>query len=266
MSIVFKGKLRLSLPESGMKYESSHRLLHNDRRESRVADALRAAGYEITPASITEVLIHLFKTATPLVVKGRADGEDLWDILPLVQKEIDWASKVPEATFLEMFVCLIEARCQWEKNPVYPFDRYELYNAAVLALIAFRTAVGDCNIVGESWIVTDAVFFNELAEGFDIDDDEDEDVDMNDSDDEEVDIREDDCETIHSESHECHLRDEDPYNGGSHSEDSRSGGFCSEASYNDSSHDEDEDEEIQDENLDPTVAAVIPPMVKMAID
>ncbi|KAK5625322.1 hypothetical protein RRF57_001038 [Xylaria bambusicola] len=207
--------------------------MHHIRRDTRVADALRATGYDIKLVVLTEVLMHLFKTATPLVIKGRADGEDLWDILPHVQREIDWASKVPKATFFEMFVCLIEARCEWEKNPEYPYYRYELYNPAVLELIAFRESVGDCGTIGESWIVTDAVFFNELAGGLDIDEDEDEDIAMDGSDYQKK------CEYYHIENRDCHRKDENS---------------C------------DDDESLQDENQDPTVAVVIPPMAQMKID
>ncbi|KAI0502721.1 hypothetical protein F5B22DRAFT_632282 [Xylaria bambusicola] len=216
-----------------VKYQAPYRLMHKSRRDKRVFDALKATGHEIKPAILTEVLMQLFKTATPLIKKGRDNGDDLWDILPLVQSEIDWASKVPQAVFFEMFVRLIEARCEWEKNPEYPYYRYDLYNPAVLALIAFRKSVGDHGTVGESWIVTDAVFFNELARGFDIDEDEDEDVVMDGSD------CQTKCEYHHAENQDYHLEDEDSYGN---------------------------DEELQDENQDPTVAVVIPPMVQMKID
>ena len=87
---------------------------------------------------------------------------------------------MPEAIFFEMFVFLIEARCEWEKNPTDPYYRYEEYNPAILELIAFRKSVGDGDTIGESWLDTNAVFFNKLAGGFDVDEDEDEDVIMDD--------------------------------------------------------------------------------------
>ncbi len=155
--------------------------MHNQRRDKRVACALKAAGYEITRSAITKVLVHMFQTATPIVTEARAKQEDLWDVLPRVQSQIDWARELPQPIFFELFVGFIEARCEWEKNPEFPYDRYELYNPAVLELIAFRTSVGDCDSNNMSWILTDAVFFNELARGLGIDEDEDEDVMMADS-------------------------------------------------------------------------------------
>ncbi|KAI0430906.1 hypothetical protein F5Y09DRAFT_330757 [Xylaria sp. FL1042] len=157
MPVLQKGKLRGALPASGMKYQSSFCLMHNKRRDRRVTHALKAAGYEITCAVITEVLVHMFQIATPI------------------------ASNLPQPIFFEFFVCLIQARCEWEEEPEFPYHRYELYNQAVLELIAFRKSTGDCGANNVSWILTDAVFFNELARGFDIDEDEDEDVMMDDT-------------------------------------------------------------------------------------
>ncbi|RWA07592.1 hypothetical protein EKO27_g7514 [Xylaria grammica] len=176
----FKAKLRYLVPESGMKYQSSGRVMHHIRRDKRVVDALRAAGYQLTRPVITRVLVNMFQIAAPIVAAGRAEGEDLWDILPRAQREIDWAQNLPEPIVFELFVSLIEARCEWEKNPEYPYYKFELYNPAIRELVAFRTTIGDYGTNNVSWVLTDAVFFDELARGLDIDDDEDEDVVMND--------------------------------------------------------------------------------------
>ncbi|TGJ82734.1 hypothetical protein E0Z10_g6035 [Xylaria hypoxylon] len=184
MPIQFKGTLRRVMPEAGMKYQSSKRLMHHIRRDKRIGDALQASGYEITRHVITQVLANMFHTATPIVAAGYANGEDLWDMLPRVQRQIDWAQDLPESIVFELFVCLIEARHEWEKKPQYPYYEYRLYNPAVLELVAFRTAIGDYGANHVSWVLTDAVFFNELARGLD-DDDEDEYVTFGDTDNDE---------------------------------------------------------------------------------
>ncbi|KAI0973786.1 hypothetical protein F4678DRAFT_459273 [Xylaria arbuscula] len=177
MPILSKQNLRYILPKAGMTYQSPHTLMHNKRRDKRVADALRTAGYDITGPTITEVLVHMFQTATPIFT-SRAENEDLWDVLPRVQTQIDWARSLPQAIFFEFFVCFVEARCEWEKNPTYPHYMFDLYDPAVRELVTFRTSVGDSVASHVSWILTDAVFFNELARGLGIDEDEDEDVVM----------------------------------------------------------------------------------------
>jgi hypothetical protein len=187
-----KGQLRAVVPSSGskflsiqnivfdsnpflVKYQSRHRLMHNHRRDKRVTDALKAAGYQITRAAITAVLMNMFQTATPIVAAAHARGEDLWDSLPRVQLELDWARNLPEAIFFELVVCFVEARYEWEKNPVYPFYHSELYNPAVCELVTFLKSIGDYGTNNGSWVLTDAVFFNELARGFSVDEDENED-------------------------------------------------------------------------------------------
>ncbi|KAI0098066.1 hypothetical protein GGR51DRAFT_565955 [Nemania sp. FL0031] len=174
MPILWKHKLRCLVPKFGMKYSSWNKLMHNRRRDKRVSDALLAAGYKMEGKVITQILVNMFRTATPIVIEGRANGEDLWDILPRVQLQIDWARTLPQPIFFELVVCFVEARHQWEKEPVYPFDYYEMYNPAVLELITFRKAIGDYGPGGSSWVLVDAVFFNELARGFNIDEEEDE--------------------------------------------------------------------------------------------
>ncbi|KAJ8133342.1 hypothetical protein O1611_g281 [Lasiodiplodia mahajangana] len=178
MPIIRKYKLRRLVPTSGMKYQSWRKLMHSRRRDKRVADALKAAGYEMKHAVITRVLVNMFRTATPIVAEGRANGEDLWDILPRVQLQIDWARTLPQPVFFELVACFVEARHEWEKAPVYPFDYYELYNPMVLELIKFRKSIGDYGPGGSSWVLVDAVFFNELARGFNIDEDEDDAIAM----------------------------------------------------------------------------------------
>ncbi|KAI0814207.1 hypothetical protein GGR55DRAFT_676342 [Xylaria sp. FL0064] len=230
MSMPWKGNLRRALPASGMKYQSTSRLMHSNRRDKRVTDALKAAGYEITRAAITEVLVHMFQIATPIVTGARAENEDLWDVLPRVQSQLDWAHKLPEPIFFELFVCLIEARNKWEEGPKFPYESYELYNKAVLELIEFRKSTGDYGANNGSWILTDALIFGDLAGGVDSDEDEDEDVEMGDTNFNQVDCQEDDFE-------EHDFQEED---------------------FNEEDHHE--------EDGDPMVADVVPPMAQMQID
>ncbi|KAJ8123076.1 hypothetical protein ONZ43_g885 [Nemania bipapillata] len=177
MPTPYKRKLRAALPKSGMKYHSEKKLMHNHRREKRVTDSLKAAGYQITHAAITSVLVDLFRKAAPIVAEAHAQGEALWDSLSRVQTEIDWARNLPEAIFFELVVRFVEARYEWEKNPTYPYYAYELYNPAVVELVKFLASIGDHG-ANNSWVLTDAVFFNELARGLDVDEDEDEDTMM----------------------------------------------------------------------------------------
>ncbi|KAI1271189.1 hypothetical protein F5Y07DRAFT_404675 [Xylaria sp. FL0933] len=239
MSVHWKGNFRRALPASGMKYQSTSRLMHSNRRDKRVTDALKAAGYEITRAAITEVLAHMFQIATPIVTSARAENEDLWDVLPLVQSQLDWAHKLPEPIFFELFVCLIEARHKWEKEPEFPYERYELYNKAVLELIEFRKSTGDYGANSGSWILTDSTLFD-LARGLDSDEDEDEDVEMGDTN-----LNQETCQQEDRQEYECEEKDSE-----------------------DENFDEEylEEEYLQEEDGDPMVADVVPPMAQMKID
>ncbi|KAI1291368.1 hypothetical protein F5Y03DRAFT_400730 [Xylaria venustula] len=172
MPILFR-TLRSAVPETGKSCTT------NDESK-RVADALKTAGYDITRPTVSEILVHMFQTATPIFT-ARTENEDLWDVLSRVQSQIYWAQSLPEAIFFEFFVCFVEARCEWEKNPTYPYYMFDLYDPAVRELVAFRTSVGDSIANDGSCILTDAVFFNELARGLGIDEDEDEDVVMSNS-------------------------------------------------------------------------------------
>ncbi|KAI3321832.1 hypothetical protein HD806DRAFT_523761 [Xylariaceae sp. AK1471] len=180
---------RSIMPKAGMKYKSLCRVMHSTRRDQRVASSIAAARYELTPTSVSLLLARMFEIAAPIVVESHAKGEDLWDALPWVQHKIDWAERVPQAVFFEFFCCLVEARHEWEKEPTYPFFRYDQYDPAVRALVEFRRAVGDGSREDKeegsndvSWVLIDAVFFNDLARGYAIDEDEDEDVEMPDRD------------------------------------------------------------------------------------
>ncbi|KAI1145656.1 hypothetical protein F4825DRAFT_457286 [Nemania diffusa] len=180
MPISYKGNLRQALPGLGMKYQSSHRLMHTKHREKLVTRALKDAGYQIKRATITTVLVNMFRMAAPIVAAARANGESLWDSLSRVQLEIDWARNLPETIFFDLVVRLVEARHEWEKAPQYPFYEYELYNPAVRELVTFLQEIGDYDVNHGSWVLTDAVIFNELARGWDIDEDEYQDVVMQD--------------------------------------------------------------------------------------
>ena len=155
--------------------------MHDVRRENRVLDALESVGCEMVRRSVTHTFADMFRVAGPIVSTKRAKGHDLWDILPFVQCEVNWARKLPEAIFFELFTCLIEARHEWLKNLDSP-PRFRDNDRFVYQIDAFRRKVGDCpkeasHRRGErsSWILVDAVFFNELAGGLDVDEDEEED-------------------------------------------------------------------------------------------
>ncbi|KAI1429639.1 hypothetical protein F5Y12DRAFT_415168 [Xylaria sp. FL1777] len=176
--------IRLNSNTVLVKYQSEKRLMHNIHREKRVADALQAVGYKMVRRSISHAFADMFRVASPIVSTAHAECVDLWDILPRVQREINWARQLPEAIFFELFTSLIEARCEWQKN-LAPSSQSRDNDRFIHQLDAFRRNVGDCpkeanNRGGEhvSWILVDAVFFNELASGLDIDEDEEEDVTM----------------------------------------------------------------------------------------
>ncbi|KAI1176504.1 hypothetical protein F4777DRAFT_597636 [Nemania sp. FL0916] len=170
-------RLRAAFPKSGLTYQSPFRVLHHQRRDKQVCDALLAAGYEITGPVITQLLINIFRIATPIVL-SRASGESLWDVLGRVQRQIDWARGLSHTIFFELFTCLIEARYRWEKQPTEPYMNFELYNPAVLELIGFLDDVGDhAWDRRSSWILADAIIFNEMARGLDDDGNEDDNMD-----------------------------------------------------------------------------------------
>ncbi|KAI3335149.1 hypothetical protein F4824DRAFT_465947 [Ustulina deusta] len=161
-----------------VKYKSEKQLTHDVRRDKRVADALEAAGYKMLRRSVSHAFADMFRIASPIVSSAHSQGVSLWDILPLVQGEINWAGRLPEAIFFELFTCLIEARCEWQKNPETS-SRPRDTNQFLCQIDAFRRNVGDCpkevnHGGGEhaSWILVDAVFFNELAGGLDLDENE----------------------------------------------------------------------------------------------
>jgi hypothetical protein len=84
--------------------------MHRERRDKQVVNALKGAGYEMSAAGIRRALIPMFQIATPIFIDARAEGKGLWDMLPEVKRELDWARPLPETVFLEFFACLIEAR------------------------------------------------------------------------------------------------------------------------------------------------------------
>ncbi|KAJ2976435.1 hypothetical protein NUW58_g8086 [Xylaria curta] len=137
----------------------------------------------------------MFRIATPIVTEGHAKGEDLWDLLPRLQTQLDWAQNLPQSIFFEFFVCLIEARHGWERTPTYPYYDYEKYDPAVRELVSFRESIGDYGANNVSWVLNDGVFFNELAGGFTVDEDEGEDVIMGDP---------------NLDTEDCHDHSEDP--------------------------------------------------------
>ncbi|KAJ3578660.1 hypothetical protein NPX13_g1901 [Xylaria arbuscula] len=182
-----RNSLRSVTPNVGMKYQSDSRLMHDVRRDNRVLEALESVGCDLVRRSVTHAFEDMFRVAGPIVGTKHAERIDLWDILPLVQREINWAKKLPEAIFFELFTCLIEARHEWLKNLSSP-PRARDNDRFIHQIDAFRRRVGDCpketnHRRGDhaSWILLDAVFFNELAGGLDLEEDEEEDDAMQDT-------------------------------------------------------------------------------------
>ncbi|KAI0392842.1 hypothetical protein F5Y17DRAFT_434903 [Xylariaceae sp. FL0594] len=117
----------------------------------------------------------MFRAATNVFVAAREknatlddddEEQDLWDMVSTLQAQLPWVQQqhVPEAVFFEFFTCLVKARAEWELNPTYPYDRWDEYDPAILELIKFREAVGDRGSE-TSWILTDAIIYNEMADG-----------------------------------------------------------------------------------------------------
>ncbi|KAF2970356.1 hypothetical protein GQX73_g3233 [Xylaria multiplex] len=176
--------LRSGLPAMGMTYRSEERLMNDTLRDRRVGEALQAATYQKTHRSVSHAFANMFRVASPIVSKAHSQDLDLWDALPLAQHEISWARNLPQAIFFELFTCLIEARQTWQMNPK-PYSWPSESDPLVCEIDAFRKTVGDgpknpCSCHGDhtSWVLVDAVFFNELASGFNINEDEDEDAEM----------------------------------------------------------------------------------------
>ncbi|KAI0534935.1 hypothetical protein GGR58DRAFT_519844 [Xylaria digitata] len=179
--------LRAGLPAVGMTYRSGERLMHDTDRDKRVAELLQAAVRQRLYPSINHAFTSMFRVASPLVSKAHSQGLDLWDALPLVQGKIGWARNLPQPIFFELFTCLVEARDAWQRNSKSYSWTCES-DPLVREIDTFRQTVGDgpkspYSRNGEhmSWILVDAVFFNELASGFNINEDEDEDVEMHNS-------------------------------------------------------------------------------------
>ncbi|KAI8630446.1 hypothetical protein F5Y19DRAFT_46781 [Xylariaceae sp. FL1651] len=181
-------KLRDKFPGCGMIYLSRYLVTHSSRRDKRIRAALKDTGYSHTKDSIRSAMVRMFEIATPIIVAGRAEKADLWDMLPDVQQQLDWARLLPESVFLELFARLVEARRAWELNPRSPFPHTQPNDALVDALIAFRRAVGDGIMDYDytrkytdddipSWILAHAMCYD-LAGGLEAEEDEDEDVDM----------------------------------------------------------------------------------------
>ncbi|KAJ8132840.1 hypothetical protein O1611_g782 [Lasiodiplodia mahajangana] len=136
--------LRRSLPKSGMTYQSKHRLLHRSRRDALVANALNDAGYQMSTQGVSQAFIPMFQIATPIFIDARAEGKSLWDMLPEVKRELDWAQLVRFRKAV--------GDCPQEDNRERP------------------------DYV--SWILVDAEIYNVLASGLDEDEDEDESEDQ----------------------------------------------------------------------------------------
>ncbi|KAI1305632.1 hypothetical protein F5Y03DRAFT_147271 [Xylaria venustula] len=164
-----------------VKYQSRERFMHHVRRDWCVADALNTAGYKMEHRPIRSAFADMFRVASPIVSKGHSRGFDLWDILPRVQRKIDWARRLPEAVFFELFTCLVQARHEGQLTMQSP-SRPRHHDRLINQIDVFRWRVGDCRNAGYycggesiSWILVDAVIFNELASGLELDDDNEDD-------------------------------------------------------------------------------------------
>ncbi|KAI1433151.1 hypothetical protein GGR50DRAFT_705686 [Xylaria sp. CBS 124048] len=180
--------LRRVLPTAGMIYPEGDVLLHSVSRDKKVYRALRATGCRATTSSVQSAFVRMFQLATPICIKGRAEGKSLWDMLPELKGKLDWGRRLAEAVFLGIFTRLVEARHRWEENPLPPFADHSKYSALVLEIMRFLEAVKDCSGNGSrgrptltSWILTDAMIYNELAGGKYLSEDEDGDVEMADA-------------------------------------------------------------------------------------
>ncbi|KAI0438438.1 hypothetical protein F4803DRAFT_569628 [Xylaria telfairii] len=147
-----RNRMRDIAPRSGMTYQWENRILHQRRRDAQVANALKNTGYDLSAAGLRRAFIPMFQLATPIFIDGRAEGKDLWDMLSVVQQQLDWARRLGGSVFFELFTCL--------------------YTLLVVQLVQFRKAVGDCpqedSLSGpnyESWILADAEVYNVLAGG-----------------------------------------------------------------------------------------------------
>ncbi|KAH8162158.1 hypothetical protein CIB48_g6091 [Xylaria polymorpha] len=149
------------VPKSGMTYREKNRVLHQTRRDKQVENALRDTGYDLSAAGLRRAFLPMIQLATPIFIDARAKGKDLWDMLPVVQQQLDWARRLGES------------------KPVPPFFDYDQYTPLVVELVRFRKAVGDCpqedSLSGpnyESWIMADAEVYNVLAGGIHEDDED----------------------------------------------------------------------------------------------
>ncbi|KAI0552658.1 hypothetical protein F4679DRAFT_581169 [Xylaria curta] len=82
-------KLWEILPKSGMNYPERNRVLHRSKRDKQVCAALKEAGYELSVAGLCQVFTLMFQIATPVFIDARAKRQDLWDMLPIVQQQLD---------------------------------------------------------------------------------------------------------------------------------------------------------------------------------
>lgn len=93
-----------------MTYREKNRVLHQTRRDKQVENALRDTGYDLSAAGLRRAFLPMIQLATPIFIDARAKGKDLWDMLPVVQQQLDWARRLGESVFFELFTCLVEAR------------------------------------------------------------------------------------------------------------------------------------------------------------
>ncbi|KAI0437956.1 hypothetical protein F4803DRAFT_555516 [Xylaria telfairii] len=180
-------RLRHMMPGGGMIYQSDERLMHNEHQDKCFVDALEALDCPLSPEIVACVLTDLFRTAIPVVGEARAQGYNIWEIILLLRHEVGWGLLLPKAIFFELFICLIEARQEWLKNPT-PYLRNTDHDWLPREIDLFRYSVDDCpddveNSGGDlvSWILLEAAIFNDMGGDLDQDGGKEKDVEVEDS-------------------------------------------------------------------------------------
>ncbi|KAI1821580.1 hypothetical protein F4861DRAFT_518315 [Xylaria intraflava] len=185
-----QSNLRHVMPTAGMRYLSQRRLMYSPHHEACVADALGAVGCQMSSSSVGLAFAQMFVIASPFVSAAHAQSQSLWDTLPWVQHELNWAERLSQATFFELFICLVKARHDGLNNPDPSAGQVSGHDVLVHEIDAFRRAVGDCPKEGQdggdsptSWILTYATSYYQLVGGAGLEMEEYEDTEMGGADD-----------------------------------------------------------------------------------
>ncbi|KAI1324138.1 hypothetical protein F5Y16DRAFT_316371 [Xylariaceae sp. FL0255] len=173
------------MPGAGMTWKSDNVVTTQLRRDRAIARALHAKGYS-TRNLIDGALVKMFETASSVFLDNYSQArKEIWSTVTLLQAKLDWAQSLNFTTFYDFFCCLVKARYQFERVPVYPYFNYDRYQPSVIALVQFRRAVKDCPQIDieegvdedSSWILTDAGIYD-AVEGFEDDGNDDDAMDV----------------------------------------------------------------------------------------